>query len=205
MKDTKQLLETRTKMKKAKPTFVVKESKFSARVKSRWRFPRGKHSGSRQYHKGKPLLPTPGYGSPKAVKHLHKSGKENVLIKNANELKALNADTQVATIAKIGKKKLFELLNIAKEIKVFVTNVKDVDQKIEKIDTDFAARKKKRQAKVSEKSKKEVEKKKRAEEKKKKEEEEKASKEKPEGKEASKKEIVEEQKKTIEKEIIKKQ
>ena len=39
-----------TGTQKKRMNFVVKESNFSARVKSRWRFPRGKHSKVRQMH-----------------------------------------------------------------------------------------------------------------------------------------------------------
>ena len=60
--------------------FVEKESNFSARVKSRWRLPRGKHSKVRQMHKGRPALPGPGYGSQESKKGLHPSGLKIVAV-----------------------------------------------------------------------------------------------------------------------------
>jgi large subunit ribosomal protein L32e len=205
METIKKLLDVRKKNKKSKPDFVIKESKFSSGVKTKWRYPRGMHNGSRQYHKGKPIKPTTGYGSPKAVRHLHSSGKSVVLVKNTTDLEGLNKDTQIITIAKIGKKKMLAILDVAKTNNIEVTNVKDINQKVEKISTDFAARKKLRENKQKNKTQKEAEKTKRAEEKKKKEEEKKAkeSKEKSTNSEEKEQEIKE-QKKSIEKEIIKK-
>ena len=72
-------LQERKRMRKRNPPFVVKESNNQARVKSRWRFPRGRHSQVRQMHKGKPGMPNPGYGVPKAVRGLHSSGLKKLL------------------------------------------------------------------------------------------------------------------------------
>jgi large subunit ribosomal protein L32e len=205
METIKKLLDVRKKNKKSKPDFVIKESKFSSGVKKKWRYPRGMHNGSRQYHKGKPIKPTTGYGSPKAVRHLHSSGKSVVLVKNTTDLEGLNKDTQIITIAKIGKKKMLAILDVAKTNNFEVTNVKDINQKVEKISTDFAARKKLRENKQKNKTQKEAEKTKRAEEKKKKEEEKKAKESKENSpKNEEKEQEIKEQKKSIEKEIIKK-
>jgi large subunit ribosomal protein L32e len=205
METIKKLLDIRKKSKKSKPDFIIKESKFSSGVKKRWRTPRGMHNGSRQYHKGKPVKPTTGYGSPKAVRHLHQSGKKIVLVKNTEDLEGLNKDTQIITIARIGKKKMLAILGVAEKNNLEVTNVKDINKKVEQISTDFAARKKLRETKQNDKNKKEVEKNKRAEEKKKKEEEKKAKESKESiSKNEEKEQEIKEQKKSIEKEIIKK-
>jgi len=207
------MLELREKIKKRKPTFVVKESKFSARVKSRWRFPRGKHSKVRQMHKGRPKLVSTGYGSPKSVKHLHSSGLEKVMVKNKQELLALDTSKQGAIVSsQVGNRKKLEILHSAVENKIEILNLKDVNKCIEKIDADFEARKKIKQQKQKSKSEKEVVKKKKAEEKKKKEQEEKQTETVPEKgsnveetKEEKIKEEKEKQKEDIEKTIIKKQ
>jgi ribosomal protein L32E len=205
MEAIKKLLEARKKSKKSKPDFIIKESKFSSGVKKRWRTPRGMHNGSRQYHKGKPVKPTTGYGSPKEVRHLHKSGKAVVLVKNVASLEGIDKDKQIITIAKIGKKKVLDILDAAQKAGIEITNVKDIAKKVEQISTDFAARKKIKDDKQKEKSKKDAEKKKKAEEKKKKEEEKKAEENKEEKTAETKEQELKEQKKSIEKEMIKKQ
>ena len=205
METIKKLLDVRKKSKKSKPDFVIKESKFSSGVKKKWRYPRGMHNGSRQYHKGKPIKPTTGYGSPKEVRHLHKSGKAVVVVKNTTDLEGLNKDTQIVLIAKIGKKKMLGILNVAQKNQLEIANVKDIEKKVEQINTDFTARKKLRDSKQKDKTKKETEKIKRAEEKKKKEEEKKAKESKENVPRIEEKEQeLKEQKKSFEKEIIKK-
>jgi large subunit ribosomal protein L32e len=208
MTSTKTLLELRKKIKKSKPTFVVKESKFSAKVKSRWRFPRGKHSATRQYHKGRPKLVHPGYGSPKAVKHLHHSGLKTVLVSNTKDLSNLDAENEGALIAStVSNRSKLVLLKLAKDKKITVFNYND--QSIEKIESEFAQRKKLKEEKLKDKGKKQEEKKKKAEIKKNKESEDdkKDSADvdaKIEDVEKAEKERQDQQK-TVEKEIIKKQ
>ncbi|PIZ52115.1 hypothetical protein COY27_01345 [Candidatus Woesearchaeota archaeon CG_4_10_14_0_2_um_filter_33_13] len=205
MEKITKLLGLRKKIKKSKPTFVIKESKFSARIEKKWRFPRGRHSGSRQYHRGKSILPTTGYGSPKAVRGLHSSGKEVVQIANPTDLLKLVPSKQIAHVAKVGKKNMLEILKVAQEKKISLTNVKDVNQSIEKINSAYVARKKVKEEKMKDKSKKDAEKRKKAEEKKKKEEEKTEKKNSDNQESGSHKEEKEEQKKSIEKELIKKQ
>src|SRR3989344_2903301 len=106
MEARKRLLNLRKAAKKKKPHFVVRESHFGGRVKKRWRFPQGKHSAVREGHKGRPALVTIGYGSPRAVRGLHSSGLERVLVHNARDLLLVNPTLQGAVISSgVGKKK----------------------------------------------------------------------------------------------------
>ena len=181
MSDIKQLLGLRKKIKRSRPSFVVKESNFSARVKRRWRFPRGKHSKVRQEHKGRPSLVGTGYGSPRLVRRLHHTGLQEVLVHNIKELLSLNPLSQGAVLASgLGGRKKLELLTLANEKKIPVLNVKDSALAAEEIKKDFSARVKLKQDKLQKKTKKEEEKVKKDEQKKKKEEEKAASKKKEE-------------------------
>lgn len=206
MEKVKKLLEQRKTRKKVQPTFVVKESKFSARVKTRWRFPRGKHSAVRQHHKGRPALPTPGYGSPKEVKFLHHTGMKPVLVCCEKDLLALNNDQEGAILsATLGTRKKLSLLKLAQEKKITLLNIADSAKLIDKITAEYAAKLKERSDKKKAKSKKVESRKKKAEEKKKESEA-------VEKKEAKSDESVEdkikeeeEQKKVAERTIIKKQ
>jgi len=200
-----ELLKQRREANKRKPAFVEKESNFSASVKKRWRMPRGKHSGQRQYHKGRPAMPTPGYGAPKEVRGLHHSGLEVVLINNKSELEKLNPNTQGMLISgKVGNKKRLELINLATEKKITILNYLKPTEVSEKLSKEFMARKKDKQEKLQQMSKKEESRKKKAEEKAKKEEEKKI--EKNEGSVEEKvKEETDKQKKIAEKTITKKQ
>jgi len=196
-----QLLQLRKDMKK--PDFVVKESNFSARVKVRWRFPRGRHSKVRQMHCGRPAMPNPGYGAPAEVRGLHQSGLEMVVVRNAQELQVLNPKIQGAIIAaSVGNKKKISLLEIAQQKKITLLNVKDASAAAKKLVSDFEQRKEWRKKKAVEMSKKEEQKQKKAEERAQKEKEEKK---KPEAKEATAEEHAKKEQEMMEKTITKKQ
>jgi len=200
-----ELLKQRREANKRKPAFIEKESNFSASIKKRWRMPRGKHSGQRQYHKGRPAMPTPGYGAPKEVKGLHHTGLEVVVISNKNELEKLNPSTQGILISgKVGNKKRLELLNLATEKKITVLNYLKPAEVLDKINKEFMARRKVKQEKLQQMGKKEEARKKKAEEKAKKEEEKKAEKT-EESVDEKVKEETDKQKKIAEKTITKKQ
>lgn len=200
----KNLLEIRNKAKDFKPPFKVKESNFVARVKSRWRFPQGRHSKVRQYHRGRPALPTPGYGSPKVVKGLSRSGLIKVLVKNAGDFNGLNKETDGVVISStVGNRKKLELLNLAKQNQLTVLNVKNIDQVLDGITKGLEERRRVKKQKIEAKTKKQKEKEKKAEEKKKKEAEEK--KEEGHDHSPSSEEKEDKERKEIEKLITKKQ
>jgi len=197
-------LKARREAKKGKPTFVVKESKFSARVSSRWRFPRGKHSAVRQFHRGRPPMPTPGSGSPKEVHGLDRSGLAPVVVHTLAEMKAINPAEQGAIIGStVGMKKKMTLLKIAQEKKIRILNVADPAKKLTDLTGSLDARKKARGEKVKSRTQKTEEKKQKAS---KKEAEEKAQ-EKEKGKESveDKMKHLEEEKKEMEKVLTQKQ
>ena len=199
------LLALRNKQKRKRSQFVVRESKLYPRMKKKWKFPYGTSSSVRQRHRGLPALVSIGYGSPKAVRGLHSSGLEKVLVHNQEELLAIDPKKQGAVISStLGNRKRLEILRLAVEKKIRILNVKDSAKLIEKIQAEFASRQKARKENISNKSRKHEEKKRKAEEKKKGEENVKAEK-----KESSlveeKKEQQREEKEIVEKELIKRQ
>ncbi len=185
MADKINLLKLRKQLKRRKPWFVVKESHYrGGRVKVRWRYPIGRHSGVRQEHKGKPALVRIGYGSPRAVRGLHASGLLPIVVSCERDLLQVNSQHSGAVLARtLGMKKRLELLNIALQKKISVLNVKSISQEIEKINAALNLRKQKKAVKVAQKSKKEQEKEKKVAEKEAKEKKEKEAKEKEEKKE----------------------
>ncbi|MEK6809527.1 MAG: eL32 family ribosomal protein [Nanoarchaeota archaeon] len=182
-----QLLKLRKEMKK--PAFVVKESNFNAGVKVRWRFPRGRHSKVRQMHCGRPAMPNPGYGAPAAVRGLHDSGLEMVLVHNLGELQSLDQKTQGAVIASsVGTRKRVSLLEAAQQKNIALLNVKDAGATAKKLVSEFEQRKEVRKRRFVEAGKKEEQKKKKSEEIKKSAEEKKKVEEAPDAEMQAKKE-----------------
>jgi len=195
--------------RKSKPNFVVKESKFTSKVKKRWRFPRGKHSAVRQMHKGRPALPQPGYGASKESRWLdRKTGLSVVVVNNADQLVKLNPEIQGAIIASgVGNRKKLGMIKLAQEKNITLLKIKDGKALVEKITAKFDERKKKKEEKKKSKDKKKEDKKKKAEEKKKKESEEKSKDKKEDISGSVEDKLVpqEEEKKMAEKVITKKQ
>src|SRR3989344_6155853 len=114
MSGSKTLLAMRNKAKRSMPDFLVKESKFVDRIKSRWRFPMGRHSKVRQFHCGRPAMPTPGYGSPREVRGLHSSGLRPVVVATVRELESLDKGSAGAgLVSTMGKRKRLSLLKFA--------------------------------------------------------------------------------------------
>ncbi len=142
MKDLKNLLLKRKLIKAKKPHFVMQDAHKLKRLKDRWTKPRGIDSKMRLNLKGYHKSVEPGYGSPKEVRGLDRSGLEPIIVSNVADLEKLNSKKQGAIInGKMGNKKRIEVLKKAKELDIKVLNIKNTDNKIAKIEQEFKARK----------------------------------------------------------------
>ena len=90
---------------------------------SKWRRPRGKTSKMRRYEAGKSDMPAIGYRTPRAIRDLHPSGYNDVLVHNMQELEDLDPACDAARIsASIGKRKKALMLEKASELVIKVLN-----------------------------------------------------------------------------------
>lgn len=123
----KRLLKVRRRQKKRKPEFrrYCWNKKLRLRDKS-WRRPRGLHNKLRRRYGGKKTGRIPvnvGFGSPRAVRGLHPSGYEEVLVYNPADIEKIDKSRQVARIAScVGMKKRLAIEDKAKELGVRVLN-----------------------------------------------------------------------------------
>ena len=125
-------LKLRLKIKRKKPDFIKQGGKNLRRLEKKWRKPRGSQSKLRKHKKDKGFLPHPGYGSPRAVKGLHPSGFEEVLIYNVKDLEKIDSEKQACRIAStVGKKKRIEIMKKAEESKIKVLNPFKMKTKVE--------------------------------------------------------------------------
>lgn len=155
------LLVLRKKLKSRKPDFVREDHQKRACIPLPWRRPRGLHSKMRHRFAGHRALVDPCYGSPVAVRGLHPSGFEPVLVHTLSELSKINPKDQGAVLGStLGIPKRVALLTKAKELGVRVLNVKDVDAALKAYADGLLARKqakaeaaKAREAKVKEREK----------------------------------------------------
>ncbi len=95
-------------------------------ISDSWRRPRGLHSKQRKQRKAKGPHPTPGYGSPLAVRGMHPCGLKEVRVFNLNDLEGVDPTTHAIRIAAtVGRKKREVVQNKAAELNIRILNWKD--------------------------------------------------------------------------------
>lgn len=125
MVDKSRLLRLRRRQKAKKPEFRRYEAHKKLRLRDKsWRRPRGRHSKLRKRVAGRKVVVV-GYGSPKAVRYLHPSGYEEVLIYNPAQLETVDAEKHAVRIAStVGLKKRLLIEEKAKEMGLKILNPK---------------------------------------------------------------------------------
>ncbi len=159
MKDLKQLLELRNKLKKKKPKFV-RHDVHKKRLEKKWVRPRGLHNKARLKKRGHIKPVSVGYCSPKAVRGLSRDGLKVRIIKNGKELESVDIKNEGIIIAKgVGLRKKLPLLKKAKEKGISVFNI-SIDDYIKKKEDELKKRKERKKEKKEAKKKEEPKKKK---------------------------------------------
>ncbi|TFH19190.1 50S ribosomal protein L32e [Candidatus Bathyarchaeota archaeon] len=127
------LLKARKRISQKRPHFKRFESWRLVRIKDQWRKPKGIDNKMRTELQGWPRSVKVGYGGPAAVRGLHSSGYEEVMVWNTNDLEKVLPETQVARIGgTVGGKKRESILAKAEEL-----NIRILNPGVEKIDDEF--------------------------------------------------------------------
>jgi large subunit ribosomal protein L32e len=122
-KEMKRLLNVRKKQKSKKPEFKQTDSHKKKKLADYWRRPDGIHNKTRYALKGKTPLVEAGYGSPAAVRGLHPSGFEEVLVRTPKDIEALKVGRQAARIARtVGSRKRAIIEKKAAELGLKILN-----------------------------------------------------------------------------------
>ena len=122
--DKKRLLRTRQRISQKRPHFKRFESWRLVRIKDQWRKPKGIDNKMRTELRGWPKSVKVGYGGPAAVKDLHPSGYEEVMVWNTNDLEGITPETQAARIGgTVGGKKRESIIAKAEELKIKILNL----------------------------------------------------------------------------------
>ncbi len=173
----KKMLEVRVSLKKKKPEFLRQDSHKKVKLGSKWRKPKGLQSKMRLHKGGYRRSVTPGWKSPVMVRGLSRAGLREVVVNNVEEIRKVDPKTQAAVIASsVGNMKKVQMLKIAMESKIIVSNVKAPEEFIKKAEEKIAKKREEKKKAMTEKEKKSKEKEKLA--KKKEEDKQKETKEK---------------------------
>ncbi len=121
--EKKRLLKIRSRINKKRPHFKRFESWRFVRIKDQWRKPRGIDNKMRTELQGWPKSVKIGYRGPAAVRGLHSSGMEEVMVWNTKDLEKVDPETQVARIGgTVGGRKKETILTKAEELKIRILN-----------------------------------------------------------------------------------
>lgn len=106
-----------------RPAFKRQEWYRYKMLGDKWRRPRGIHSKMRRGFKRRPPMVEIGYRGPAAVRGLHPSGFEEVLVHNVDALAAIDPKTQAVRIGgTVGVKKRIAIEDRAAELGIRVLN-----------------------------------------------------------------------------------
>jgi large subunit ribosomal protein L32e len=121
--EKKRLMRVRKRISRKRPKFRKYESWRFKRLKDNWRRPTGIDNKMRQKRSGWPKTVNVGYGSPRAVRHLHPSGMEEVFVYNVGDLAIVDPETQVARIGgSVGAKKRIDIVDEALKREIRILN-----------------------------------------------------------------------------------
>lgn len=126
---TKELVKTRSQVKKRKPTYKRTQHNQFAKFKNdvKWRRPKGMGNKDRRNRKGHIGTLKVGYGSPSEIRGANKDGLFEVLVHRVEDLALVDSKTQIGVIsATVGGRKKAEILKEAQTKKVAIANVKDI-------------------------------------------------------------------------------
>ena len=126
--EKRRLMRLRKRMSQKRPHFRQFEEWRLVRIKDHWRRPKGIDNKMRQKRKGWPRTVNVGFRSPKAVRHLHPSGMEEVAVFNVGDLTIVDPETQVARIGgTVGRRKRRVILKEALELGIRILNPGNIE------------------------------------------------------------------------------
>ena len=148
MASIKELLELRSQIKSRKPNFIRQDSHKQKKLGRKWRRPKGLHSKVRLKLKGRAKKVSKGYRSPKKVRHIHKSGLQQCIIRTMRDVEGLDAKKNCLVISSsLGNKKKIVILKKAKDLGFNILNVNNPDDYIKKVEDKIRSRKEKKKGK----------------------------------------------------------
>ena len=132
--EKRRLMRLKKRISQKRPYFRQFEEWRLVRIKDHWRKPKGIDNKMRQKRKGWPRTVNIGFRSPRAVRHLHPSGKEEIAVFNVGDLTIVDPETQVARIGgTVGRRKRRAILKEALELDIRILNPGSIELEEEAI------------------------------------------------------------------------
>ena len=135
-KEMQRLLKLRLLMERKEPDWIRMDEWRFWRIarKDSWRRPKGLDNKIRKEIKGYPPRVKVGYGKPKAVRGLHPTGFEIVIVYRPEDLDKVDPNKQAVVIARtVGLRKRIEIVKRAVEKNVKIINItKDIVEALQK-------------------------------------------------------------------------
>tara|TARA_Y100001968_G_scaffold319133_1_gene350270 strand:- start:521 stop:1189 length:669 start_codon:yes stop_codon:yes gene_type:complete len=128
---TKSALEKRAKQSKKQPKFRRQEwFRYRRLSKTGYRKPKGKDSKMRKNKKYRSPMARIGYGKISAVRGLHPSGFEEVMVHKADQLDGLDPERQAVRIGStVGNRKRSSIHDRADELGLRILNRRQIERK----------------------------------------------------------------------------
>jgi large subunit ribosomal protein L32e len=121
--ETADALAKRAVISGRRPAFKRQEWFRYSKLGEKWRKPKGIHSKMKRRLKRRPPMVDIGYRGPAAVRNLHPSGFEEVMVYNVEGLEGIDPKTQAARIGgTVGTKKRIAIEDRADELGIRVLN-----------------------------------------------------------------------------------
>ena len=155
--------------------FLREDTNKQKNLKLKWRKPTGRHSKLRQNQAGHWKMPSPGFKRPIVDRYKHPSGLYIEVVSNIGQLSNLKGKGALIS-STLGLKKKMLLLEKAKELKITILNVKNVEDFIKTSSESLQKRKEEKKKKQTYKKKSQEEALKKAEKKKEEKKDEKSAK-----------------------------
>ena len=130
-KETKDMLKFRAAQKKKQPAFRRQEwFRYKRLSNTGWRKPKGYQSKQRLNMKYRTPMARIGFGKISAVRGLHSSGFEEVLIHKIQDLESVNPEKQAIRIgSSVGNRKRLSIHDRADDLGLRVLNRRIIDRK----------------------------------------------------------------------------
>ena len=128
-------MDLRKQIKSKKPDFIRQDANKKKRLERRWRKPKGLHSKIRLNLRGRAKGVSQGYRSPKKVRGLYNTTLRQSRIISIKDLEKLDPKENCIIISSsLGNKKRIDILKKAKERGFVISNIKNPDEFIKKIE-----------------------------------------------------------------------